>query len=203
MTIEEMTSKQLSLKLPSHRKDLSGIVFGDLVVERFNYYNRHYFWLCRCKCGNIMSVREDSLLTGNTKSCGCISRDGRASKRYHDYPTPFNNLYSSYRRNARVKNLEFKLTREEIYKLTQKKCYYCGSTPLSIIKTRNNNSQDYIYNGLDRLNSDKDYIISNVVTCCKRCNYAKGKLSVDEFLELVESIYNNFILNRNAKYCNT
>lgn len=29
-------------------------------------------WLCRCRCGEIRTVREDNLKNGNTLSCGCL-----------------------------------------------------------------------------------------------------------------------------------
>ena len=29
-------------------------------------------WLCKCKCGNELYVSRDHLISGNTKSCGCI-----------------------------------------------------------------------------------------------------------------------------------
>lgn len=32
-------------------------------------------WLCRCICGNLREVHSGSLVTGNTKSCGCRWRD--------------------------------------------------------------------------------------------------------------------------------
>lgn len=28
-------------------------------------------WICQCECGNIKSISGNSLITGNTKSCGC------------------------------------------------------------------------------------------------------------------------------------
>ena len=30
---------------------------------------------CLCDCGNVITIREDHLLTGNTKSCGCYKID--------------------------------------------------------------------------------------------------------------------------------
>lgn len=31
-------------------------------------------WECRCDCGNIVVVRGNHLVSGNTKSCGCLSQ---------------------------------------------------------------------------------------------------------------------------------
>lgn len=32
------------------------------------------YWKCKCECGTVSSVREDKLITGRTKSCGCKQR---------------------------------------------------------------------------------------------------------------------------------
>ena len=54
-------------------KDILGAKFGDLTVIEFDG-NRdgEYFWRCKCTCGNETVVRQNNLLTGNTKSCGCL-----------------------------------------------------------------------------------------------------------------------------------
>lgn len=31
--------------------------------------------LCRCDCGNVVAVRQNSLKTGNTRSCGCLQKE--------------------------------------------------------------------------------------------------------------------------------
>ena len=31
-------------------------------------------WLCRCDCGNLVSVSRNALIKGNNKSCGCLGR---------------------------------------------------------------------------------------------------------------------------------
>lgn len=41
----------------------------------------HAQWLCLCDCGNFRVVKSDCLLGGQTKSCGCYSRDQKALKR--------------------------------------------------------------------------------------------------------------------------
>lgn len=32
------------------------------------------WWECTCDCGNYLTVRQESLRSGNTKSCGCIHK---------------------------------------------------------------------------------------------------------------------------------
>ena len=56
--------------------DLTGKNFGKLiVVERAGVTkNGNPTWLCKCECGNEAVVSGDSLRSGHTKSCGCLSR---------------------------------------------------------------------------------------------------------------------------------
>ena len=56
--------------------DLTGQRFGRLVViglddrgTRKKYFN------CLCDCGNVKSVRSDSLLAGLIRSCGCLKKE--------------------------------------------------------------------------------------------------------------------------------
>lgn len=38
------------------------------------------YWLCKCECGNIITVLGQSLRNGNTKSCGCLKKENTAAK---------------------------------------------------------------------------------------------------------------------------
>lgn len=50
-------------------------------------------------------------------------------------------------------------------------------------------SKPYIYNGVDRFNSQEGYVEHNVGPCCWPCNDLKGRLSLEEFLQKVSDIY--------------
>lgn len=70
----------LHSKIMSERltKDLTGRRFGRLVVlhRDDNKPKSHgAYWVCRCDCGNIVSVISQSLTSGNTKSCGCLKSE--------------------------------------------------------------------------------------------------------------------------------
>ena len=58
--------------------DLSGREFGRLrVIEFSGIKNKHYFWNCKCACGNITSVDGGKLNSGHTQSCGCLGTERR------------------------------------------------------------------------------------------------------------------------------
>ena len=59
------------------RIDLTGQRFGRLVAVRDAGYakNNIRVWECRCDCGNAVFVTVNNLRSGNTKSCGCLSKD--------------------------------------------------------------------------------------------------------------------------------
>lgn len=47
-----------------------------LVVSRAeNRNNRHTYWLCKCDCGKETIVSRQSLISGNTRSCGCLQKE--------------------------------------------------------------------------------------------------------------------------------
>ena len=57
-------------------KDLTGKRFGKLtVVEKLPESNKFKRWLykCKCDCGNEIIVPSNSLINGQTTSCGCVN----------------------------------------------------------------------------------------------------------------------------------
>ena len=58
-------------------KDETGKVYGHLLVFEYAFnQNNEAWWKCKCRCGNIISVRGADLRSGNTKSCGCVKSEG-------------------------------------------------------------------------------------------------------------------------------
>jgi len=57
--------------------DLTGQRFGRLVVlhRAPRQPDGRARWVCRCVCGRESVVDGKSLRSGNTQSCGCLSRD--------------------------------------------------------------------------------------------------------------------------------
>ena len=47
--------------------------FGRLTpVKIIGKKNGYFEWLCKCDCGKTIAVRSGNLISGNTKSCGCL-----------------------------------------------------------------------------------------------------------------------------------
>ena len=66
--------------------DLTGQRFGRLAVIGFagKANNRHSKWLCKCDCGNEVTVSYEALKRGDTKSCGCYmaERTGNMARKH-------------------------------------------------------------------------------------------------------------------------
>jgi len=57
--------------------DLTGKIFGRLKVIKFFGKDKqnHAIWTCKCVCGNTRMILSNSLKSGKTKSCGCLSSE--------------------------------------------------------------------------------------------------------------------------------
>lgn len=49
--------------------------FGKLTVIDFKYEKNNAKIICKCDCGNIVETKYSSLISGNTKSCGCFQKE--------------------------------------------------------------------------------------------------------------------------------
>jgi hypothetical protein len=62
-------------------RQLIGDVFGRLTVVAFlgTDSRKKRIWTCACSCGGEKNVRQDVLLAGVTKSCGCINKESASA----------------------------------------------------------------------------------------------------------------------------
>ena len=62
--------------MPRKREDLTGRKYGRLTIIGYDHTDSHgeTYWKCKCECGNpdTVIIRRQSLITGSTKSCGCL-----------------------------------------------------------------------------------------------------------------------------------
>ena len=183
-------------------EDLTGKKFGRWTVIRLERTEavkskrqttnfRH--WLCVCDCGTYKTVRGPALRKGHSKSCGCLCAEVRSSytksKKLSKEGTPFRRLLASYKNSAKKRNILWELNDDTFKALTQLPCYFTGRKPSSVMRT---SFEEYVYNGVDRLDSNKGYTQENCVPCCGEVNIMKNTLSKDNFIDLCKMIAERF-----------
>jgi hypothetical protein len=64
-----------------------GQKFGRLTVVKFEGSNSRGLrtYKCLCDCGNVGYWTPGALVSGNTKSCGCLNRDLKSSPKKHGF----------------------------------------------------------------------------------------------------------------------
>ena len=186
-------------------KRKSNISIGDVffklkVIEepfskKINNTSRHYTSV-QCECGNIFTTKCTNLRIGRNKQCSECSFKERSKRnvKISQHQQVFRRLVLD---RCKRKNIKIEINLKDFISICNKKCHYCKDSPklTNRFSTRKYvNNEDLYMNGIDRINSEIGYTISNCVPCCTSCNYAKHTLSYDEFLEKVKKIYKNLKL---------
>lgn len=79
---------------------------------------------------------------------------------------------SMLKSSAKARGLTVNLSLNKYQALIDTGCHFCGI-----------DLKDEKGYCLDRLDSNGNYIISNVVSCCKICNRAKSNMNVHDFID--------------------
>jgi hypothetical protein len=77
---------------------------------------------------------------------------------------------------ANKRKLFCNLTNEQIANIIIRPCFFCGFY------------SDSTFNSVDRIDNNKGYIISNVITACSTCNLMRGTNTPVEFIEKITAI---------------
>lgn len=145
-----------------------------------------------CECGNIVVARGKDVKDEKIKSCGCLhsetSRNQGYKNRLEGSQAIVNNIWNRFNQNASRRNIYVGINKTQMEQFLKQDCTYCGSNSSSTYKSKNNYCREYAYNGIDRINSSKGYVPENCVACCKYCNWAKNKQSVEEFEQWIDRL---------------
>ena len=179
--------------------DEIGNRYGRLIVLNRAGMSKHGFamWLCRCDCGNEVTIRGSSLRNGSTptKSCGCLRNERiktyNESRKLSNKVATLNRLITILKHSAKQRGYIWDLTNNQVEKLSSQSCHYCGAAPSLRSKSVYNGICSF--NGLDRVDNERGYTIDNVVPACSRCNKGKNNLSEDEFLAWISRVYEHSI----------
>jgi len=156
--------------------------FDMLVVigRKENDRNRGTMWECRCDCGKSVVYTSHHLKSGDCKSCGC-----KRKTQYEEIPGSY---FNTLKTNASARSLEYAVTPEFLWNLYLKQNKRCALSGVEI-KFGNQYKKIPFTASLDRIDSSKGYIESNVQWVHKLVNQIKWDLSQEEFLRWIDIIH--------------
>lgn len=99
-----------------------------------------------------------------------------------------NDFYASYVWNAQRRGFAFEIDRATFMKLVSSACVYCGDPPNASIRHAERFANAPAVHGVDRQNNTIGYTLTNSVTCCAFCNFAKHDRPVEEFRAWLERL---------------
>lgn len=118
-------------------------------------------WRCICDCGNETVVDTNNMVSGSTKSCGCLNRELNTGSRSHFYNPNLtaeerleNNRYVSSKKNMDV-------WRKQVYEKDDYTCQKCN--------TRGGDLNAHHMDGWHWC-KDRRFDISNGATLCVPCH---------------------------------
>ena len=146
--------------------NLTGMHFDNLtVVAPYEINYKKDLWLCKCICGNELSIKGRLLRNHFIHSCGCIKKRGAFWPKYE-----YGLLFNSCRNRAKQKGIPFELNRKHFLELLLSPCHYCGSA-LNI--------------GVNRKNPHIGYTLDNSVAACRICSRGKSNDTEEEFMRYI------------------
>ena len=172
--------------------------------------SKKYFFLWKCDCGNEKEYPVREVLSGKCKSCRCLSyrHNPRGwTKSRNPQMSSWKMLFKRYRSSAKHRDISFSIDINSFIEICSQNCWYCGSEPKKFNKWNEPNirkkgrlftdseREEYtiLANGIDRINSTIGYWEPNIRPCCKNCNRAKMDLTEENFLNLIQKIYERHI----------
>lgn len=160
--------------------------FGQLTVIRMVGYDgkSHLVFECLCDCGNTTNVRGYCLLDGNTKSCGCTSRQkGKDHKNYAGYEEISSSMWWTIKKGATSRNIKFDITMKEAWELFLQQNRKCALTGIDLCFAKTRKSYGSTTASLDRIDSKGIYELSNVQWVHKKINQLKWDFTIDELVK--------------------
>ena len=172
--------------------------FGKLAVEEIYQYEKDGKKLGKrirlvCDCGAEVKnkvayqvVRDDGI-----RGCySCRAKERGVSKRVYGDGQARHAVWFSYKEHARKRGIPWEITREEFFECINKECVYCGEQNISYHSAPKTSpwQDDYIYTGIDRIDSSIGYTKENIQPCCKWCNIAKSNRLEIDFLAWAQKV---------------
>lgn len=174
--------------------DLTGKTFGRLtVLKRVENKGISKCWECVCVCGIIKNIRATSLISGGTKSCGCLFKECAENKkillenlnfRWKGYEEIAGNFWSHIKKHAVNRNYSFEITIKDAWNVFIRQNKKCALSNIDLIMK----GSTYRTASLDRIDNTKGYTIDNIQWVHKDINIMKNDHNQDYFIDLCKKV---------------
>jgi hypothetical protein len=158
--------------------------FGKLFVikEVSKNKNGHIKYLCQCDCGNTCEVFGTHLRQKKIISCKCANKiDGVSGDMWYTI------IKSGVKTRVKRNNLEVNITKEYVNQLYKEQDGKCKLSGIKITLPKAWKDRTYTAS-LDRIDSEKGYIIGNVQWVHKHINVMKNTFPQDIFIYLCNKV---------------
>ena len=165
--------------------ELSGKKFGKLTIIHRAVDNELVkkragtYWICKCECGNLATLRGSSIVNGSTRSCGCLWK----TSKYEQIPGEY---LTRLKDNASRRKLSFNVTPKYLWNLFLKQNSKCAMSNVNIFFDKKGVQTA----SLDRINSSIGYEEGNLQWVHKDINQMKMDMPEDIFLKWIFLIAN-------------
>ena len=90
-----------------YKYNLVGKKFNRLTVVCFSHMKSNSYWKVKCDCGNELTVADNDLKRGRTKSCGCLLLEKVSKHNMCGTPT-YNSWANMIQRTTNVNHINYK-----------------------------------------------------------------------------------------------
>lgn len=168
--------------------DLTGKRFGRLTVLRpFGSSGLKLLWEAKCECGRIRSFQSSNLISGHSKSCGCIRRfTGRRCHNWAGYGEISGFFWNKVVRNAKHKGFPLRVSIKSGWRMFLRQGRRCALSGvlLHFATSTKFHNEGFTTASLDRIDSDKGYVRGNIQWVHKSINQMKSNLPQKVFVEM-------------------
>ncbi len=185
------------------KHNLIGKTFGYLTVINIAQTEKSgklHAWRAICKCNNCgneyFDVNPQSLLRGQTTSCGCskdryIKTTGSKNKQYKGCGELNGKYWGTIKTRAERRNYKIEISIEYAWNLYLQQNKKCALSGLPINFAISNKKSSETTASLDRIDSTKGYVEDNVQWVHKHVNIMKNVFEQKYFISLCKLITEN------------